>query len=242
MKSIGLTLLFIASITVAANAQVGLEMGLNMADLAIKSGGTSVATGFKPGFGMGTAADIGIGDGHLYFEPGLFFEMNGCKLTAGAGGNYSINTITIPVYLEYKSGEKCGKRFFFGAGPVIGNNMSGSYTINGSGGVPDQSGSFTIGSNAGDLKALDIGLGVNAGYQFRNGLYFRLHYQMGFANILGGGDGNNSIKSSAFGLTMGYIFRRCRTISFHSMGSERGDHWRGMSKGKYSRKPRYPIQ
>jgi hypothetical protein len=244
MKHTGLTLLFIALMATTAprecRAQVGAELGLNMANLAIKSDGNSVKTTFKPGFAIGIPAGITVTP-HVYFEPGLFFEMTGAKLTAQPTGKYSINTVTVPINIEFKTGEKCGGRFFIGIGPYIGYNVGGSYTANAYGILAATSVTLKIGTaNTDDLKALDAGAGINFGYQLKMRLYARAHYQMGFVDLNPAADGNNSLKTSAFGVTVGYMFGRCDPYSrVKGFGSGGGNHWRGMSKAKYSTKRRY---
>jgi hypothetical protein len=234
MKNTGLTLLFVALMATTANAQVGFELGLNMANLAIKSNGTTLKTTYKPGFAIGIPANIALGQ-HFYFEPGLFYEMTGCKIPGPPVGKYSINTITVPLNFEYKTGEKCGNRFFIGIGAFIGYNVGGSVD-NGS-----DIETLTIGTaTTDDLKALEFGADINLGYQLKKRLYARARYQLGLSNLSPDGADNNTIKSSAFGITVGYLFGRCESFGRAAgFGSGGGDHWRGMSKSKYSRKPRH---
>jgi hypothetical protein len=210
MKRIILSLLAVATIATAANAQLAIapELGLNMANMAIKSGSstgsTTFSTSMKAGLAIGAIVDVSFTD-NLYLQPGLFYLMNGCNFS---GGSYNVGTIQIPINLEYKLGEPGANRFFFGVGPYIGYNISASSKVGGS------STTLKIGSakpdaqgNGGDdIKALDIGAGVNIGYLLANGFYVRVHYQMGFTNLDPIGDANNSIKTSALGVTVGYYF------------------------------------
>jgi outer membrane protein with beta-barrel domain len=215
MKRIILSLASVAMIATAANAQLAIapELGLNMANLTGKSGGSSVGTSMKAGVAVGAVIDLGITD-NIYFQPGLFYEMTGCKFTGTPTAKYNINTITIPLNFEYKTGEEGGSRFFVGIGPYIGYNISGTYSIDAAGGIPSSSGTLKIGSakpdasgNGGDdIKALDFGAGVNVGYLLANGFYARVHYQMGFAELNPVGDANNSMKASGLGVTVGYYF------------------------------------
>ncbi len=247
MKRKIFTLLFIIVAVTAAKGQVAFEMGLNMANLSIKENdratnkSVKVPTGFKPGFAGGFAADIALGE-HAYFQPGAFFEMMGCKLKTTPPGKYNINAITFPLNFEYKSGEKCGNRFFFGGGPYLSDNIGGSYEQDALGQLPAVSTTLKIGSaSPSTLKALDFGIGLNLGYQLKKRLYGRLHYQVGLANLVPGADGNNSLKSSAFGVTIGFLFGKCDNFKhIPGFGNRSGTHWRGMSKSRYSRKIRHP--
>jgi len=239
MKNIGLTLLFVVSLATAANAQVGIEMGLNMANLAIKENGSTLKTKFKPGFGIGIPADLAVAP-HVYFEPGLFYEMTGAKIADVYTGKYRINTITVPLNIEIKTGEKCGNRFFIGIGPYIGYNVGGSVTNDGDSNYNATSTTIKFDNAAGDLKSIEFGAGLNFGFQLKIRLYARAHYQIGLTDLNATSDANNTLKSSAFGITVGYLFGRCDPYArVAGFGTGAGDHWRGMSKSKYSRKPRH---
>ena len=67
---------------------------------------------------------------------------------------------------------------------------------------------YSIGNDAthDDIKRTDFGIGLNAGYQIDNGLFFRAHYQRGFVNLLPGGDTNNTEFSTNYGVSVGYLF------------------------------------
>jgi hypothetical protein len=213
MKKIVLSILSVAVIATTANAQLAIapELGLNMANLAIKSVGTSQSTNMRIGLGLGAVIDLGLTD-NIYFQPGLFYDMTGAKNTQTPVVHWNINTITIPLNFEYKTGEEGGNRFFAGIGPYIGYNISGTAKIDAAGAVPSSSRSLNIGSskpdasgNGGDdIKALDFGAGINVGYLLANGWYARAHYQMGLTNLDPIGDSDNSIMTSAIGVTVGY--------------------------------------
>ena len=105
MKKTFLLLLFIGSLATIVRAQVGFEAGLNMANLAIESGGNKVGTKFRPGAAMGLFADLRLDqNAHIYFEPGAYYQNNGAGLTGTPSGKYIINAANFPLNLEYKSG------------------------------------------------------------------------------------------------------------------------------------------
>jgi hypothetical protein len=205
MKKLLLSLLSVAIIATAANAQICIapELGLNMANMTFKSNNPQNSgpsgSSMKAGLGIGAIVDIGFTD-NLFLQPGLFYLMNGCNLSGG--GSINVSTIQIPVNVEYKLGEVGSGRFFFGVGPYLGYNIGGNYKFNG------MSSSLKIGSDAksDNLTAMDLGFGINLGYQLANNFYARAHYQMGLSNLQPGGDANNSTKTSAVGITVGYYF------------------------------------
>lgn len=203
MKKIILSLLCAGAVTSAANAQVAIapELGLNMANMALKMtdpvSGTSmtISSSMKAGLAIGGIVEFGFSD-NLSLQPGLFYLMNGCNVS---GGSYNIGTLQIPINVEYKLGDPGDNRFFFGAGPYIGYNLSAKAKGGGSTTTID------IGTDKtkDGLKPMDIGLGVNVGYLLSSGLFFRAHYQFGFTDMAPDSD-HNSIKSSAIGVTVGY--------------------------------------
>ena len=242
MKNIGSVLLFILFTAATANAQIALEGGVNIANLSIKSDGAKWTTKFLTGGAVGIAADILLVP-NIYFQPGLFYEMNGCTITGVPNGSFTVRTVTIPLNIEYKSGDKCSSRFFIGAGPYIGRNTSGEYDISAHGKIPAVGGPLVVDPAPGyNYKKVDVGFGINLGYQLKKHSYLRLRYQVGFINLIPGGDADNFIKSSSIGVTLGHIFGGgCRAIRRENVDvSPKTNHWRGLSKGIYSRRPRFP--
>lgn len=226
MKNIcaALLLLFVSG---TANAQFAIEGGLNMANMSIKQGDNKLKTAFNTGAAFGILDGINI-DGHVYFEPGFFFATAGCKITGTPSGAYDLTTLTFPLNIQYKSGDKCGTRWLLGAGPYICKLMSGTYTLDAVYPMPAVSGSLSIGT---DIKSVDYGIGVNAGYQLRQHFYLRAHYQMGLANLNPSNDSKNTIKTSALGVTIGYAFSGCRSGGGRGHGRDYS-HWRGIKKGR----------
>ncbi len=198
MKKIILSLLAVGMLSSAANAQIVFapELGLNLANLAVKTGGASLSTSMKAGLGIGANVEIGLTD-NLFLQPGLFYEMTGCNFS---GGSINVNTITIPVNVNYKLGDEGDNRFFFGVGPYLGYNISAKSKVG------STSTTIDIGTDKAKdgLKPMDFGAGVNVGYILANGLFFRAHYQFGFANLDPISDADNSMKTSAIGITAGY--------------------------------------
>ena len=204
MKKLLLSIFVAAGSATAANAQIAPEVGLNMANMTFKTAGgyippgTAISTSLKTGFTVGIIRERSLTD-NLFLQPGLFYLMNGCNFTGG--GSYNINTVQIPINIAYKPGQAGSNRFFFGGGPYIGYNISGTLHTGGS------SKAINISLYQGyGLKPFDGGLGINAGVLLLSDFYFRLHYQRGLINLRPGGDANNSTKTSAISITLGYYF------------------------------------
>ncbi len=178
----------------------GPELGLNMADMAFKpAGGTT--TSFKPGLAIGGIVDFSFAK-NFYLQPGLFYLMNGAKYSNPSNsGTDNLNTIQLPINVEYKLSKPGKNRLFFGIGPYIADNISGMTKSGG------KSYTAKIGSDKmDDIKALDYGAGINIGYELAMGFFARAHYQMGFANLDPSGISGSSTTTSAIGVTVGYLF------------------------------------
>jgi len=238
MKNTVFTTLLILFLATAAHAQFMFEGGLNYTNLNEKSGGTKLATKSKAGEAVGIAAGISLSPAnHVYFEPGVYFASTGAKVPGPPNGTIQFNTINIPFNIEYKSGYRCGKRFFCGIGPYVAEIMGGSYNYDQYNGIPATSGTYTISpTNGFNIKRYEVGIGANIGYLFKQNFFFRAHYQMGFTNLYAIDPSTNSLKQSAFGLTIGYAIRSCGGRKGNGgFGTRGNDHWRGIKKLKWSR-------
>jgi Outer membrane protein beta-barrel domain len=239
MKYTLFTLLLVATIATTSKAQFGFEGGVNFANLAIKSNGDKVKTTYKIGPSIGIVAGMHLDAAeHVYFEPGFFYQSNGAKVTGKPTGKYFINSISIPLNFEYRTGERCGERFIFGIGPYVADNLSGSYKFDAYGPIQATSGTIKIQPETDyQLKQWEVGLGLSIGYLSKKHFFLRGHYQMGFTNLYPNADSKNSFKQSAFGLTIGYMIVRCnKSRSYRGYGVRGRDHWRGVKKNKWSTK------
>ena len=183
------------------------EIGLNMADMTLKASGLKQKTSMKPGLAIGGVVDFGLSNNY-YLQPGLFYLANGCNIKQNAAppeiappGSINLNTIQLPVNVLYKSGKPGMNRLFLGIGPYVAYNISGTGKITGG-----STTTFTMGDkpNASNIRPLDYGAGINAGYECPMGFLIRVHYQVGFPNLNPTPGGTET--TSALGLTVGYLF------------------------------------
>jgi hypothetical protein len=194
----------------------GPELSLNVSNYSIEAPGLfTPTTAWFFGGRIGGIADCGITD-NIYIQPGIYYSLNGIKYSysfpfvGSIDFSSHINTIQIPINVQYKFGDKGGNRIFVGLGPFIGINLGGSAKVSVAssflGASFDSSAKFTVGSDSSDfIKRFDYGIGINAGYQMTNGLFFRAYYQRGLANLEPVGDAANSLKSVNYGISAGYL-------------------------------------
>jgi hypothetical protein len=127
------------------------------------------------------------GDQNAYFVPEK--KSNGALILRagigyiGKGAKYKdadikirLNYLEIPIYAlyHYKLGESGG--VYGGLGPYFAYGIGGKVKGEGS----SQS---SFGEDRGGYKRFDAGLGFKAGYEFSNGFFVDLSYELGLANI-----------------------------------------------------------
>ena len=188
----------------------GFECGLNLAVLNIDNTNTDINVGGS----IGALVDIRM-FGRFYIQSGLFYVINGgdnIALTSGDVVNWSINTIEIPVNIEFKTGRPGTTHFIIGLGPYFANNISGN-SSDGS--------SVKIGSSSNDqLKMLDIGIGFNIGLELKNGLFFRIREQRGLSNLQPSAYGAGTVYAASDAITIGYLFGKKAKHKAHQQHQE----------------------
>ncbi len=192
MKKLFLSMIAVASIATVGNAQVrfGGEVGVNMSNVMSSP---SVSTTMAIGARVGPIMDYAIND-HFSIQPGIMFSMMGFKIDPVTE---TINYIHIPINVLYKFDVGPGK-LFVGLNPYLGYALSGKVS---GGGVSE---SITFGSNEGDTKALDFGIGGQVGYELPMGLLFRVGYDYGFANL--SNESGETINNNCIHISVGYLF------------------------------------
>ena len=213
MKKVILSFAAIAALSSGAKAQTtfGLEAGANMVMSSYKALGNDIPTKSLIGVKAGGIVNFELSE-NCSIQPGAYFVTgNGAKIGDDiAYIQTKINTIQIPINFQYSFGKPGGNRFFIGAGPYVGINVGGKVKVSGFNlGLfsLDTSSTASIGSDSTDqFKRLNVGAGVNAGYQLSNGLFARAHFDYGFMNQMPQGDENNSIKNYNVGVTVGFMF------------------------------------
>lgn len=193
MKKLLLSAL-VVMLVVSANAQVrfGVKAGLNSANQSYSvdgMGALSVSADPIIGFHLGVIADMATSE-KFSFQPGLLFSQKGSKIS---DVKTTVNYIDIPLNLMLKFGSSDNFKVLGFAGPSI------SYALGGK--VGDES--ITFGSEAGQMKRLDFGLGFGAGVQFSS-FQATLGYNMGFANL--SNEDGYKVKNKVLSISIAYLF------------------------------------
>lgn len=164
---------------------------------------------------IGAAADIPLSH-EWHFQPGVYYTSNSYPMAELGSSitHWGINTIDIPLSITYRTGMKRQSHFFFGVGAFAAINVGGHANVlftNSAGEIIGEGrGKFTFGTDTpATFRRLGAGYILNAGYQLKNGIFVRLHYQRALRNITPAPIDRNYITvSNNFGLTAGYFFHQ----------------------------------
>lgn len=214
MKKVLLFLFAVTTLSASAKTLItyGPEAGVNISNYYGKFSGirqhfsTSI-----PGVRLGGIVDFGITK-NFSIQPGLCYARNGYNLVAGGFSGYTytidlrVSTVELPVNFFYKIAINGGGRIFLGGGPYFAANVGGRVK---SDYPPANREALFIGSSIrDDVKRYDLGAGISAGYKLPGDLFVHLHYQHGLANLLPGGNADNTMQSVNYGVALGYLFGR----------------------------------
>ena len=172
----------------------GLRGGVNFQNLNGKNAdGSSLDNKLKVGFNIGVTADIPVAAPDYFAQTGLLFSTKGAKVEAGTVSNkINLNYLEIPITFLYKPVVGEG-RLLLGVGPYLGYAISGK----------DDFGDIDFGD---DLKRFDAGGNLLFGYQFTPNISAQLNAQLGLINIAKNTVGDETIKNTGFGVSLGYHF------------------------------------
>ena len=192
----------------SSKATFGFTAGATIASYKVKVQSISVTSDSKTGFTAGVMASLDLGK-RFYFQPGLNFTQKGGILKDASNGtkdNSRFNYLELPLNFIYDFHSSKGK-VFIGAGPSVAIGFGGKYKVTG---MYDESGKIKFGNSTDDdLKAMDIGANVLAGYQFANGLFFAASYNFGLSNIApknSSSQEKSTIHNNYIGIKIGYLF------------------------------------
>lgn len=208
-KLIFIQLIFIAfhfSAT-AQHTRFGLTAGATSANYKFKSDASTESENSKIGITAGLMADIPISK-NFSFQPALNFVQKGTKSETTYNNvteksSINVSCIEVPFNFLYNAPGNSGN-FFIGAGPSFAFAISAISKYDD--GSNSTSENLKIGNNDDDnIKAIDMGANFITGYRFKKGLLLSLNYNAGLSNLAPGETNGAKLKSSYFGLKLGYL-------------------------------------
>jgi hypothetical protein len=202
MKKVTL-LMAMGIFAIAANAQTqfGVQAGALMSSYKMKAGSVSLNFKSTVGFKVGLFAEVPFGSA-LSFNPELNYINKGGTLDeSGDKTTFSFGYLELPLNVQYKLGVG-GGNVLFGAGPVLGYGLNGKTKYTYSDGSPSESETLKFGSGIDQVKAIELGANIFAGYELSSGIRFSIQGRPNFTNL--NNDDGISMKNTYFGLTVGY--------------------------------------
>jgi len=186
MKKVLTVIAVLALISTASFAQTkfGVKLGTNFANVKYDlDGGGSISPDSKVGFVIGGFANFSIVEEKFAIQPELLFSGQGFKMD---DDKVSLNYLSVPVIAKYYFGG-----FNVQAGPQLGFLMSAK----------------DDGDDIKDnMKGIDLGMNIGAGYDLEMGLGFDARYYMGMSNISDVDGDDGSLKNKGFQITVSYAF------------------------------------
>jgi hypothetical protein len=200
-------MILLTSHSLSAQTTIGFTAGSSFANVTVKSQGISASPKTKAGITIGFFADAPI-SANFSFQPALNFVQKGYSVKDEAvTEKVTINYFEVPLNFIYNA--KRNEGFFIGAGPSISYGISGNDKFEYSGtGMPDDNEKIKFGSGEGEVKPLDFGANVLAGYKLEGGFMISGNYNLGLNKINnddGSGEGG-TIKNRYFSVKIGYMF------------------------------------
>lgn len=208
MKKVLLSLGVAMATIMGAQAQTGygLKAGVNLGEYSNMPSGQSVNTSF---FVTGYA-DMPMSP-NFSIQPGISLQGKGTKYdykegSASAEISRNVMSIEIPVNAVYYIPTGESGKFFVGAGPYIGFNVSGRDKAKATAGSinfsEDQK--LKLSGSDKDLNVIDAGANFMLGYKFSNGFLLSAGYNLGLTNLVPNAD--KIVSNRVWQLGVGFQF------------------------------------
>ena len=170
--------------TTGTSPRFGLKGGVNLPKYKYVNdkNNTSNETETSTNFHLTGYADAPIG-GVFSIQPGISLQGKGAKYFDNGTNQIEDNVLAIEIPVNILANLAAGPgKLFIGGGPYAGFNVSGQRKFITNTSSADRK--LNIGDNTGDdLKAIDFGLNLLAGYQLSTGLIFSAGYGLGLTNL-----------------------------------------------------------
>ncbi len=201
-----------------AQARIGIKGGINFANMKYEpqdqTEGVPDANSFTS-YHVGLIADLPIAMG-LSLQPGIMLNSKGSKFEYNSDV-VDFTKIVNPIYIDvpvnvlFKPQLGDHTKFYVGLGPYIGFGVGGKVSYDAETPLGDayKDHDIEFGSDNGDdLKAVDVGGNVLAGFEFGNGLILGAQYGLSFTNNAPEGDNDDPkiLRNKELSVSIGYLF------------------------------------
>ena len=177
----------VLTLSVSAQAQFGATAGLNMANV---SGDDDMEGDMKMGMHVGVSASFELSDA-MTLKTGALYSMKGMQDSEdGETVKFNLSYIEIPANLSFAVSDQMSLM----AGPYIGLLMGAKVMYDGD----------ELFDLKDDMRAMDFGINIGAGFAVTEVISINAGYQMGLASLDEDGDGD--AKNSNIHIGMTYSF------------------------------------
>ncbi|MFZ9388896.1 MAG: porin family protein [Chitinophagaceae bacterium] len=200
--------MIISLIINAQQTRFGISAGAAISNYHAKLEGETDNGNSIAGITAGVLADIPFGK-HFSFQPALNWVQKGTKeevTIMGITGKTKLtgNHLEIPLNFLYNVSGNTGT-FFIGAGPSLAFGLSGKWKYDDGTNSLTEDVQFGDDPDNDDMKGVDFGANLLTGYRFPNGLFISANYNLGLSNLVPGGSEEGTLKSSYFGIRLGWL-------------------------------------
>ncbi len=187
----------------ASNAQTsfGIHAEGISASQTYKINGISFSPSSRFSWKAGLVANAPLSE-QISFMPQLNLVSKGSKFDVqGEKSTTKLTYLELPLNLVYNS-----DGFFAGLGPVLSYGIGGKITddVESVDVKFDGKKEAEVTDDNAHLKAFEFGGNIIAGYKLQSGLFFNVHYNIGFSNI--SPDTEGTAKNKYLGFGIGYFF------------------------------------
>jgi len=185
----------------------GVRGGVNFFTITGKNaGGDKLENNIKTGFHVGANAEVPLGTGS-YLQPGVLYSQKGAGFSSD--NSLKLTYIEVPVNYVYKPVLGTG-RMLLGFGPYVGFGLGGK--LKNSEDVETDvefTKSYDEAIAKPQVKGIDYGANLLAGYEFAQNISFQINAQLGLAELTPKNNPNGGKlkqNNTGFGVSVGYRF------------------------------------
>ncbi|MBI5858926.1 MAG: PorT family protein [Sphingobacteriales bacterium] len=196
-----------------AEPRIGLSAGLSFANLSRTIGGLDKDGDYRIGVAGGMLVNVPFGKTKRFaFQPSVDYVQKGAAEVALTPVNRAYTALRyaeLPLNFVYNL--KWGKNvLYFGGGPFIDFDLPSKKVSKIPGNKIESDVSFGD-QVADDMNGIDFGGNAIIGFRTSMGFFVSLHYTQGARNLIPVENSNNDrIKSIAFGIRIGYLFKAAK--------------------------------
>ncbi|HLS72037.1 MAG TPA: porin family protein [Chitinophagaceae bacterium] len=172
------------SFVYAQKVSLNPEVGINLSSLHHSDSYQDIKNN-TIGVKAGLALNIPITK-RIFIQPGVYFDMRGARIQEEFNGlvqenDYTLNYLQIPIHLQTELPIGVLGELFVHVGPYVGWGINGrkEVSINN---IKEKA-MDAFGDDEEQLKNIDFGLNIGAGYRTPFGIYARVQYGYGMGNL-----------------------------------------------------------